>query len=71
MSNSNAVEKLFATFRISSRLQFLVKLLTIFQQGDVYLNEPNKINELIKSVKQSIQRRTRDRNGKDNNNKQR
>ena len=40
----------------------------IFQQADVYLNEPAKINELIKLANQSVQRRTRDRNGKDNNN---
>ena len=39
----------------------------IFQQA-VYLNEPAKINELIKLANQSVQRRTRDRNGKDNNN---
>ena len=44
------------------------KPLVIFQQVDVYLNEPIKIDELIKLANQSIQRRNRDRNGKDNNN---
>ena len=41
------------------------KLLIIFQQVDVYLNEPIKIDEQIKSANQLIQRRTRDRNGKE------
>ena len=44
-----------------------MKLQVIFQQVDVHLNESIKINELIKLANQSIQRRTRDRNGKDNN----
>ena len=42
--------------------------LIIFQQVDIYLNEPIKINEQIKLPNQSIQRRTRDSNGKHNNN---
>ena len=40
----------------------------LFQQVDVYLNEPIKIDEQIKLANQLIQRRTRGRNGKDNNN---
>ena len=40
----------------------------MFQRVDVYLNESIKIEELIKLPYQSIQRRTRDRNDKDNNN---
>ena len=44
------------------------KLLIMFQRVDVYLNESIKIEELIKLPYQSIQRRTRDRNDKDNNN---
>ena len=44
------------------------KLFIIFQQADVYLNEPIKIDELIKLSSELIQRRTRDRNRKDNNN---
>ena len=43
-------------------------MLIIFQQADVSLNEPIKIDELIKLANQSIQRRTRYRKGKDNNN---
>ena len=37
-------------------------LLIIFQQADVYLNEPIKIDELIKLANQSFQRRARGRN---------
>ena len=44
------------------------KLLIIFQQSDVYLNEPIKIDKLIKLANQSIQLHTCYRNGKDNNN---
>ena len=33
----------------------------MFQQVDVYLNEPIKIDELIKLANQQIQMRTRDR----------
>ena len=36
------------------------KLLITFQQVDVYLNEPIKIDEQIKLANQLIQRRTRD-----------
>ena len=43
-------------------------MLIIFQQADVSLNEPIKIDELIKLANQSIQRRTRYRKGKDNSN---
>ena len=43
-------------------------MLIIFQQVDVSLNEPVKLDELIKLANQSIQRRTRYRKGKDNNN---
>ena len=43
------------------------KLLMIFQQVDVYLNKPIKIDKQIKLANQLIQRCTRDRNGKDNN----
>ena len=43
-------------------------MLIIFQQVDVSLNEPIKIDELIKLANQSIQRRTRYRKGKDSNN---
>ena len=43
-------------------------MLIIFQQVDVSLNEPVKLDELIKLAHQSIQRRTRYRKGKDNNN---
>ena len=39
----------------------------IFQQVDVYLNKPIKIDKQIKLANQLIQRCTRDRNGKDNN----
>ena len=42
------------------------KLLIIFEQVDVYLNEPIKMDEQIKLANQLIQMRTRDRNGKDN-----
>ena len=40
----------------------------IFQQVDVYLNEPIKIDKLTNIANQSIQRRTGDRSGKDNKN---
>ena len=43
-------------------------MLIIFEQVDVSLNEPVKLDELIKLANQSIQRRTRYRKGKDNNN---
>ena len=43
-------------------------MLIIFQQVDVSLNEPVKLDELIKLANQSIQRRTRYRKGKDNSN---
>ena len=43
------------------------KLLIKFQQVDVYLNKPIKIDELIKLDNQSIQRRTFDRNDKNQN----
>ena len=43
-------------------------MLKIFKQVDVYINEPIKIDEQFKLANQLIQRRTRDRNGKDNNN---
>ena len=45
-----------------------INLLIIFQQVDVNLNEPIKIDELIKLANQLIQRRTRDRSSKDNKN---
>ena len=41
-------------------------LFITFQQDDGYLNEPIKIYEQIKLANQLIQRRTHDRNGKDN-----
>ena len=41
-------------------------MLIIFEQVDVYLNEPIKMDEQIKLANQLIQMRTRDRNGKDN-----
>ena len=44
------------------------KLLIMFQRTDVYLNESIKIDEQIKLANQLIQRRIRDRNGKDDNN---
>ena len=44
------------------------KLLIMFQRIDVYLNEPIKTDEQIKLASQLIQRRIRDRNGKDDNN---
>ena len=44
------------------------KLLIIFQQVHVYLNEPIKIDDKIKLANQLIQSLTRDRNGKDNSN---
>ena len=44
------------------------KLLTIFQCVDVYLNEPIKVDELIKLSNHSIQRHTFHRINKDNNN---
>ena len=47
---------------------FNYNLLVIFQQVGVYLNEPIKINEQIKLASQLIQRRSRNRNGKDNSN---
>ena len=40
----------------------------IFQQFDVYLNKPIRIDEQIKLVYQLIQRRIHDRNGEYNNN---
>ena len=46
----------------------IYKLLIIFQLVDVYSNEPIKVGELIKLTNQSIQRCTRGRNGKDENN---
>ena len=44
------------------------KLLIIFQQVDIYLNEPIKIDEHTKLANQLTQRRTRHRNDKNNNN---
>ena len=44
------------------------KLLIIFQQFDVYLNKPIRIDEQIKLAYQLIQRRIHDRNGEYNNN---
>ena len=41
-------------------------MLIIFEQVDVYVNEPIKMDEQIKLANQLIQMRTRDRNGKDN-----
>ena len=41
-------------------------MLIIFEQVDVYLNEPIKMDEQIKLANQLIQMRTRDRNDKDN-----
>ena len=43
------------------------KLLIIFQQVDIYLNEPIKIDEHTKLANQLTQRRTRHRNDKNNN----
>ena len=43
-------------------------LLIIFQQVDIYLNEPITIDGVIKLGNQSIQRRIRDRTDRDNNN---
>ena len=44
------------------------KMLIIFSSWwvDVHLNQPIKIDELIKSANQSIQKCTRDRSDKDN-----
>ena len=44
------------------------KPLITFQQVDIYLNEPIKIDKLIKLANQSTERHTCDRNGKDNSN---
>ena len=43
-------------------------MLIIFQQFDVYLNKPIRIDEQIKLAYQLIQRRIHDRNGEYNNN---
>ena len=45
----------------------LAEFCIIFERDDVYLNEPIKTDELIKLANQSIQRRSCDRNEKDNN----
>ena len=57
-----------ATIECGFTLKRVRDMIKTYSQVDVYLNEPIKIVEQIKLANQLIQRRTRDRNGKDNNN---